>query len=228
MHPPPSLVPEFGSLKRMAMLCVLAASLAGCGGTIYFRSPDPTPTPVYTGDLSASPLPTGVDTLTALQKRPMRPPPLAPSAKCPASPTADLGAIAPNYGYGAGPLYLSGQTTWYSGGQVAILMVDSRYSGPLLVRGFQLSGEGLSTVTLQPTAINPTDKEKQHGVAVVPALLTDGGGLYLETAVSSTFWRAWFGRLSTDSPGCFGLQVDGDVFTEFIVFAVQAGIPPPA
>jgi hypothetical protein len=32
--------------------------------------------------------------------------------------------------------------------------------------------------------------------------------------------------LSTDSPGCFGLQVDGDVFTEFIFFVVNAGTSP--
>jgi hypothetical protein len=209
------------------MLCVLAAGLAGCGGTISWRSPDPTPAQVFTGDLPASSLPTGVDTVTALQARPMRPPTLAPNAKCPASAQADLGAIAPNYGYGVGPVYLSGQTSWYSGGQVTILMADSKYSGPLLVRGFQLSGEGLSAVTLATTAIDPTDKEKQHGVTVVPGLLTDSGGLFLEGVVSSKFWRAWFGRLSTDSPGCFGLQVDGDSFTEFVVFSVQAGIPPP-
>jgi hypothetical protein len=53
---------------------------------------------------------------------------------------ADLGSLAPNYGAGVGPAYLSGQDGWYSGGQVAILMVDSRYSGPLLVLAFELGG----------------------------------------------------------------------------------------
>lgn len=167
--------------------------------------------------------------MSALLNRPLRPPTLDPNSRCPVSSTADLGAIAPNYGYGVGPAYLSGQLSWYSGGQLAIVMVDSKYSGPLLVRSFQLSGEGLSTVRLAepPAATYPTDKERQHGVAVVSALLTVGGGVYLQTVVQSALWRAWFGWLATDSPGCFGLQVDGDAFTEFIVFAVRAGNPPP-
>jgi hypothetical protein len=126
---------------------------------------------------------------------------------------------------------MSGQDSWYSGGQVTDLMVDSQYSGPLLVRTFQLGGDGKATVTLadlpSPDNANIADKERQHGVVVVPALHTAGGGLYLSPVARTSFWRAWFGRLSTDGPGCFGLQVDGDVFTEFIVFAVNPGTPPP-
>ena len=214
---------EVRSLKRLAALSVLAAGLAGCGGTIPLRSSDPTPTPVFTAIEPASPVPT-------LSMRQMRPPALAPNASCPVSSGVDLGAVAPNYGFGVGPVYLSGQDTWYSGGQVAILMVASKYSGPLLVRGFQLSGEGISKVTLAelpPTDFPPADKEKQHSVEVVPGAHTTAGGLELQAVLPSTLWRAWFGILSTDSPGCFGLQVDGDLFTEFIVFSVLAGTPPP-
>jgi hypothetical protein len=113
-----------------------------------------------------------------------------------------------------------------------MLMVDSKYSGPLLVRTFELGGDGKATVTLAdaPSSAdaNTADKESQHGVSVVPALHTTGGGLYLARVAPASFWRAWFGSLSTDGPGCFGLQVDGDVFTEFIVFAVNPGNPPPA
>jgi hypothetical protein len=126
---------------------------------------------------------------------------------------------------------MSGQDSWYSGGQATVLMVDSKYSGPLLVRTFQLGGEGKSTVTLadSPSSDNANFayKERQHGVAVVPALHTTGGGLYLGAVAATSFWRAWDGRLATDSPGCFGFQVDGDVFTEFIVFEVNPGNPPP-
>jgi hypothetical protein len=146
---------------------------------------------------------------------------------------ADLGSLAPNYGAGVGPAYLSGQDSWYSppGGQVTIVMVDSKYSGPLLVRAFQLGGNGKSTVTLadfpsaDPSTGLPVIKQ-EHGVAVVPALHTTGGGLYLGAVAPTSFWRAWYGLLSTDSPGCFGLQVDGDVFTEFILFVVNPGTSP--
>jgi predicted small lipoprotein YifL len=211
-------------------LVSLAAALAGCGQVGYPGAVPPAHTQTYRTE-TASPLPAGVDAMTGLQQRPMRPPTLAANETCSASSQADLGAVAPNYGAGVGPAYMSGQDSWYSGGQVAILMVDSQYSGPLLVRAFQLGGDGKSTVTLAdlpaPDNANVADKERQHGVAMVSALHTTGGGLYLGAVAPTSFWRAWFGRLATDSPGCFGLQVDGDVFTEFIVFAVNPGTPPP-
>jgi hypothetical protein len=137
----------------------------------------------------------------------------------------DLGSLAPNYGAGVGPAYLSGQDSWYSAGQVAVLMLDSKYSGPLLVRPFQLGGDGKSTVTLAD--LPSTDVIKQEPrVAVVPALHTTGGGLYLDAVAPTSLWREWTGVLSTDSPGCFGLQVDGDDFTEFILFVVNPGTSP--
>ena len=219
------------SVTHFVALVSLAAGLAGCGEVVGYPGAVP---PAHTQSFPtepASPLPAGVDAMTGLQQRPMRPPTLAPNETCTASSMADLRAVAPNYGAGVGPAYMSGQDSWYSGGQVTDLMVDSQYSGPLLVRAFQLGGDGKATVTLadlpSPDNANIADKERQHGVAVVPALHTTGGGLYLGAVAPTSFWRAWFGRLSTDSPGCFGLQVDGDVFTEFIVFAVNPGTPPP-
>jgi hypothetical protein len=223
-------MPVTSSVKHFVALVSLAACLAGCGAVGYRGAVLPAHTQSFRNE-AASPLPAGVDAMTGLQQRPMRPPTLAPNETCLASSAADLGAVAPNYGAGVGPVYMSGQDSWYSGGQVAILMVDSRYSGPLLLRPFQLGGDGISTVTLadlsSPANANTADKERQHGVAVVPALHTTGGGLYLGAVAPTTFWRAWIGSLATDSPGCFGLQVDGDVFAEFIVFAVNPGTPPP-
>lgn len=218
------------SLTHLLALVSLAACLAGCGEVGYHGAVPPAHTQTF-GNEPASPLPAGVDAMTGLQQRPMRPPTLAPLETCSASSTAGLGAVAPNYGAGVGPVYMSGQDAWYSGGQVAVLMVDSQYSGPLLMRPFQMGGSGKSMVTLTdlPPAENSAnaDKEGQHGVAVVPALHTTGGGLYLAAVAPSSFRRAWIGRLATDGPGCFGLQVDGDVFTEFVVFVVNPGNPPP-
>ncbi len=217
------------NLTHFVALVSLAAGLAGCGEVGYRGAVPPAHTQSFRTE-PASPLPAGVDAMIGLQQRPMRPPTLAANETCSASSATDLGAVAPNYGAGVGPAYMSGQDSWYSGGQVTILMVDSQYSGPLLVRAFQLGGNGKSTVTLAdlPSPGSGTAyKERQHGVAVVPALHTTGGGLYLGAVAPTSFWRAWFGWLSTDSPGCFGLQVDGDVFTEFIVFAVNPGTPPP-
>ena len=147
-------------------------------------------------------------------------------SSCPASP--DKG-----FGFGAGPAYLAGQTSWYAGGQEAILMVDPKYSGPLVVRASQLGGDGKSQITLGADNLDPTAvaglvvKERQHGTTIVSAVQTTDGGLELQAAPSSPLWRAWFGRLSTTGPGCFAIHADGTAFTEVIVFAVQAGPAPP-
>src|SRR6202140_4753395 len=229
------------SVTHFVALVSLAAGLAGCGGVggEYPAAVQP-PHPQSSPTEPASPLPAGVDAMTGLQQRPMRPPTVAPNASqpprsappgcastapcetCTASSMTDLGSLTPNYGAGVGPSYLSGQDSWYSAGQVAVLMVDSKYSGHLLVRPFQLGGDGKSTVTLAD--LPSTDVIKQEPrVAVVPALHTTGGGLYLGAVAPTSFWREWNGGLSTASPGCFGLQVDGDVFTEFILFVVNPG-----
>ena len=224
-------------------LVSLIAGVAGCGEVV--GQPGAV-RPAHTQSFPtepASPLPAGADPMTALQQRPMRPPTVAPHASqppgsapagcastapcetCTASSIVDLGSLTPNYGAGVGPAYMSGQDSWYSGGQVIVLMVDSRYSGPLLVRSFQVGGDGKSTVTLADLPSSDVIKQEPR-VAVVPALHTTGGGLYLGAVAPTSFWREWSGLLSTDSPGCFGLQVDGDLFTEFILFVVNPGVSP--
>jgi hypothetical protein len=230
-------------LTHFVALVSLAAGVAGCGGVV--GQPGPVQ-PAHTRSFPtepASPVPAGVDAMTGLEQRPMRPPTVPPNAAepsasrppgcastapceiCTASSIVDLGSLAPNYGAGVGPVYLSGQLTWYSAGQVVVLMVDSRYSGSLLVRPFQLGGDEKSTVTLAD--LPSTDVIKQEPrVTAVPGLHRTGGGLYLGPVARTSSWRAWNGLLSADSPGCFGLQVDGDVFTEFILFVVNAGTPP--
>jgi hypothetical protein len=181
------------SVAHFVALVSLTAGVAGCGEVVGRPG---AVLPAHTQSFRnerASPLPAGVDAMTALQLRPMRPPTLAPNASqpprsapagcaitapcetCTASSMADLGSLAPNYGAGVGPAYLSGQYSWYSAGQVAILMVDSKYSGPLLVRAFQLGGDGKSTVNLADLPSTGVIKQEPR-VAVVPALHMTGGG----------------------------------------------------
>src|SRR5438105_7505345 len=214
----------FRSLKRSAALALLAVGVAGCGGSITFRPSDPSATPPFAAYEVQSPPSGGADPMAALNQRPMKLPRLAPTAGCPASSDGTLG-------FGPGPAYVSGQIGWYSAGQVVILAVDSRYSGPLLVRSSELGGDGNLTVTLAD--LPPADvagfaaKEGQHSVAVVSALHTPERGLELQADPGTPSRRAWPGWLSTDGPGCFGLQVDGSTFTEIIVLVVHAGTPPP-
>src|SRR5450759_5416407 len=208
-------MPVTRSVTHFVALVSLAAGLAGCGSAHVGEYPAAVP-PAHTQSFPtepASPLPAGVDAMTGLQERPMRPPTLAPASQpprsapagcastapcetCTASSMADLGSVIPNYGAGVGPAYLSGQDSWYSGEQLPILMVDSQYSGPLLVRAFELGGDGKSTVTLADLPSVPYTKPGWRE-AVVPALHTTRGGLYLGAVAPTSFWRAWYGSLST-------------------------------
>lgn len=143
----------------------------------------------------------------------------------------NLGNTAPDYGFGAGPVYLSGQTGWYSAGQAAELMVDPKYNGPLTVRAVPFDTASTSQITLsdQPpiTLANIAAKERQHSVAVIPAVHTSDGTLRLRTNVGSPTWRAWEGSLSTSGAGCFALHVNGSNFSEVIVIDVHGGPPSP-
>ena len=218
------------SLLRLLALLSLAAGLIGCGQVVGYRGAPPPSCTESIPSQSATPLQAGADVLAGLQQRPLRPPAASPTRNCASSTRNLAGGVTPDFGAGVGPVYMSGQDTWYAGGQAVVLMVDARYSGPLLVRPYHLSGAGtmVTFVDMQGASLaNATEKEAQHGVSLVGAAHTSTGGLYLAAVTPTSFWRAWIGQLSTDGPGWFGFQVDGDQFTEFIVFQVNAGNAPP-
>ena len=101
------------------------------------------------------------------------------------------------------------------------LVADNRVSTPIM-SSFTLPADlAASASASQGVAA----KEKLYGMQVVAD--TRAGALELKAVTSTLLWRAWFGSLSTIGPGCFGLQVDGDGFTKFIVFQVHAGPAPP-
>lgn len=216
-------------LTHLVALAGMAAGMAGCGQVVGTPGvPPPAHTRVYPSQ-TATPLPAGVDALIGLEQRPMRPPQPDASGICWTS-TSPAIASTPNYGTGVGPLYLSGQDGWSAGGAAAVLMIDSRYSGPLLIRAFQLGGDGQSAVTLSGFSAqnaNFADKEQAHGVTAVAAVQAPGGGLYFAAVPPTSSWRASLGQLGSTSAGCFGLQVDGYRFTEFIVIEMNPGTAPP-
>lgn len=218
------------SLPRLLVLLSLAAGLMACGPAVGYPGALPPSCTEAIPRQSAPPLQAGTDALAAMEQRPITPPAPAATGNCASSSGSLAGAVAPDYGAGVGPVYMSGQDTWYARGQAAVLMVDARYSGPLLVRPYRISGAGATVTFGDMTGLplaNATEKEKQHGVSLVTAAHTSTGGLYLAAVPPTSFWRAWIGQLWTDGPGWFGFQVDGDRFTEFIVFQVNAGNAPP-
>ena len=160
---------------------------------------------------SQGPAPPTDASADALNQRTLQLPTLTPGASCPSTPQVGLptrglqigGRPVPDYGYGHGPVYLSGQLQWFPG-QVAILLAAPSYGGPALVRGRRLNGQG-GFPFAEPT-----------------------GRLSLGRSGRGGQWRMALTSLDSKvSPGCYAIQVDGTDFSEVIVFLVQAGPAPP-
>lgn len=148
---------------------------------------------------------------------------LASDSTCPSSSPVNLeylGSIVPApagssprpklaaYGYGSGPVYLSGQMVGamvgagvkkvgWSDGDVAMIMVDAAYSGPVLIRGHQANGPGQFPLSSHLGEI----------------ALSDG---------KSAMWRTWYGQID-GPPGCYAVQVDTIHSTDYIWFLIVPG-----
>jgi hypothetical protein len=146
-----------------------------------------------------------------LAQRPLQFPSLAAGESCPVSPQVSLptagiqveGRPVPVFGFGSGPVYLSGQERWFAG-QVALFLAGPSYDGPALVRGRRLDAPGGFPFT-DPGGRTSIGRSSQPGK-----------------------WRMAFTSLQPNlSPGCYVVQVDGTSFSEVVVFSLQAGPPPP-
>jgi hypothetical protein len=144
-------------------------------------------------------------------ERPLQLQSVTPGSPCPESPQLALptrgifirGQPVPKYGYGPGPLYLTGQVEWHRG-EVAIVLSSPAYIGPVVVRGHQVDGGGGFPFG------SPT------------------GQLYLAGGERLGQWRMAMTALqATIAPGCYEIQMDGTDFSEQIVFKIQAGAALP-
>ena len=169
--------------------------------------PATTPTP--------SPSPPQIDWAPLIAK-PLHLQQLSSGARCPVSPQVDLVVTTngpkkggPNYGFGQGPVYVSGQTMWYAGTQGVVVLTDPRYTGPVLVRSMRLDGTGSLNISGQGAT----------------TLANEAIGL-AQTS-SPPYWGMWLGGLTPSAPGCYGIQFDGTSFSSSAVIAVSPGPVPP-
>jgi hypothetical protein len=169
--------------------------------------PATTPTP--------SPSPPQVDWAPLIAK-PLNLQQLSSGAPCPVSPQVDLVVTTngpktggPNYGFGQGPVYVSGQTSWYAGTQGIDFLTDPKYTGPVLVRSIRLDGTGSLTLSGQG------------------ATTLANGAIGLAETSSPPYWGMWLGVVTPSAAGCYGIQFDGTSFSSSAVIAVSPG-PVPA
>jgi hypothetical protein len=164
------------------------------------------PTPTATSAL-------GGDPWSALH-RPLHLPSVAPGANCPAATEHSLSTDFPNV-LGDGPVYMQG--LWSHGtysiegaastqGYYALKVLwASRpdYTWPILIRGQQVDGTGLLRFGLNA----------QQLLAELELPTGSGGS-------ATNGWGEWPSYTMLGAPGCYAYQVDGQTFSEVIVFRV--------
>ena len=113
-------------LHRVGLMSALGIALAACAA-----SPQ--------ADIQTN----GSAQASSQTAQPLKLPNLQPGTTCPVSAEQDFasppGNKLPGYGFGPGPVFLSGQTQWFSG-VYATILVSPAYSGKVIVRGHQLDG----------------------------------------------------------------------------------------
>jgi hypothetical protein len=112
----------------------------------------------------------------------------------------------PSYGYGTGPVYLSGQLQWYAGGEEALFLIDSAYTGTVRITG-HLAGDAAAV----PTFTGPT---------------VSGSELDIPADSNPPYWRFWDGQTSFSKPGCYTLNLQSHSVDPITIY-VHPGPPPP-
>jgi hypothetical protein len=229
-----------GSIERTLFAVLVGLVIVGCGATAMGAHGSPSSQTAQGGQPSIAPAANFAD----LRNRPLNQPALAADGSCPSDSSHDVkpvvtsGKGGPNFGFGAGPAYLSGIVQLYPGAfDNEIWMIDASYRGPVLIRGHQVNGAG--AVSFQPPTTFAGSNFSGAGAPPpgpgVATVTIDGQVMtfYAELdipAAESNFpqssWRLFFARTHIDAPGCYAFQLDGLTFSTVIVFHVQDAARP--
>ena len=226
-----------GPWTARILILLVPLPLAACTALSSGNSAGGSPQPGMTTNVART------ASVGELRKRPLR----VPNARssCPSAPThQDLKPVlatglapgkppaGPDYGYGDGPVYLSGQYDFYPGGwDNAIWLVEPAATGPLLIRGQQLKGSARATFSRQsdeygkpsgPAPGKPVSTQSAYGMSVPFYSELDLVG------AEPPYWGAYFADTHFDAAGCYFIQVDGTTFSELILVEVPDAARPPA
>ncbi len=144
-------------------------------------------------------------------RRPLQLPSATSGRACPVTPVRDIAPSAFAPGAGHEPVYAIGVVNDVRIGNVqpgfykTLWVARKTYAGPVLVRGRQLDGPATLAFTHSG---GPQETEMRLNASEASSPNADD-------------WRQWPSLTVVPSPGCYGFQVDGDTFTDVIVFAVR-------
>jgi hypothetical protein len=236
--------------RRFLLLAALAVLLVACRGDDATNSaatattttgaaalaptvpatalPAPTPTTALPPMVAAT---SDGATVTA---RPFHLPALAPGAPCPVTswqpasnvdPAGEFSSPGVYNAFGRGPIYpiiynfdiKRGAITFVKlaaggpgGRQDKVLWIASpAYQGPALIRGRQLGGAG--TLRFAPEDSSPTQLRFPVDTGIGSSDSVEG-------------WRDRPSSMLIPSPGCYAFQIDGQSFSDVVVFQVS-GVP---
>ena len=113
----------------------------------------------------------------------------------------------PSYGYGAGPVYLSGQNSWYLGGQGAVFLINPSYTGAV-----HITGQLIGNAETMPVFIGP------H---------SNSSTIDIPSGSAQPYWRFWDGQMSFTEPGCYTLTLQSAAAKDVVTIYVHVGDAPP-
>ncbi len=215
--------------RRSLILLSMMIVVAGCAAPTTTPAPanGPAPTSFAVGSLPIVPVkPVSLATVTQaeLRQRALHLPALSAGDACP---RASGRQVAPAYGpaVGDGPVYAVDLGTdgisyfsfppsvgslfygsEWSGAKI-LWIIAPAYRGPVLIRGGRLDGSGALRF----------NKGLDNGVDPVSELWVDAGA----TSIPAD-WRNTSSYVRVRAPGCYAFQVDGQDFSEIIVFEAKA------
>jgi hypothetical protein len=213
------------SAGSLAVVAVVAAGVVGAGAAGRGSSHP---------SVSSALVPVPPDIPAALG-RPLHLPKFATGLPCPVSPAKTYptggGFSGPYTAVGAGPFTLTGNGTvpvdftppandeflgtgWP--GMKVIWRLDPAYTGPVLLRGARLDGPGELRFGSYTGTVGQGTPPGASSQAQAYAELGYPGE---DSTPSATTYPS---DIRVQSPGCYGLQVDGLNFSEVITFAVTA------
>lgn len=196
----------------LALVAVSGCGAVGANTTRPTASASPSPTPSLSVATPGGGHTTGVCTATPVPGCQMVADPFEVPSTCHItmgvllSPRSNEDKL-PSYGYGADPVYLSGQNSWYVAGQGAVFLIVPAYTGAVHITGHLIGNAKAESVFGGPNS--------------------RGSTIDIPSGTAQPYWRFWDGEMSFTQAGCYALTLKSTGAADVVTIYVHAGDPLP-